>query len=171
MDIAALGAPGVPQDVSPEEIAAIAAAAAQMQATSIATLESAENKRPDRSDTVAEGHVTHNFESPALNQSPSAINNIEVRSSASEESAPPEKLSDTSSAETLAATFAETSSEKVEVRSEEHQGEIRRESEIAAAAVRSADVIAASPALSPATKAPGPTAWHSGSKIRRKELL
>jgi CheY-like chemotaxis protein len=54
VDVAALATPGMPKDVTPDEIAAIAAAAAQVQATISSTSESAEVRQSQTSDSAVE---------------------------------------------------------------------------------------------------------------------
>jgi CheY-like chemotaxis protein len=70
VDLAALAAPGMPKDVTPEEIAAIAAAAAQVQATISSASEPAERALPPEALVSAEGTV----ESQAANKIEEKIN-------------------------------------------------------------------------------------------------
>ena len=110
VDVAALGAPGLPRDVSAEEIAAIAAAAAQVQASSAAH-ESAETKPADRTEGAAEGQAAADFEVGAPTE----------RISAESVAAP------VSADAPAATTFAEATGGKGEDHREEDAHKIRKE--------------------------------------------
>src|SRR5579864_79284 len=142
VDIAALGAPGVPRDVSAEEVAAIAAAAAQVQASSEAG-QSEETNRSVRSEGAAEGQDAGNFEEAAL-KPPEREKDVEVQAGTPAEAVAAENRG--SAAEAAArATFAEIGNERIETRKEEDDSGVRRgdQSDITGTAPANAEVITA----------------------------
>jgi two-component system chemotaxis response regulator CheY len=159
VDVAALGAPGV-RDVSAEEIAAIAAAAAQVQASSAAVQESAEIQRSNPGESTAEGQAgaasEHGTEQQSIENKPG----VQVGGPA--ETVSDESLPAAVSVEgSPAATLAETTSAKDEARRERDDGEIRRDdrSEIAIVRPANAEMIAAIASLEPSNG----SSWNAGS--------
>jgi two-component system, chemotaxis family, chemotaxis protein CheY len=114
VDLGALGAPGIPRDVSPDEIAAITAAAVQMQATGAA--QESEPRTPDRSKdrSQPEGQATPGLEDGAGTQLDAGEAKLQESPAPSAEvtSAPAHSSTEVSAA----ATFAETSLENFETR-------------------------------------------------------
>ena len=122
VDVAALGAPGVPRDVSPDEIAAITAAAVQMQVTSAAAQES-ELQTADL--TRPEGQPTPSLQDGTSTQ-------LDARETKLEEPPPPSAevnpLPGPASIRVSAtATFAGTSLERIEAHPQPAEEAGRRE--------------------------------------------
>jgi two-component system, chemotaxis family, chemotaxis protein CheY len=123
VDAGALGAPGMPHDVSAEEIAAIAAAAAQVRSTSGGIQEAAESESdgvkstPDLQTEANSGDET--------DKHPRRENSADIQVWASPGTAPVGGAVPVTSSEAQAAvTFAEASSDKMEARRESDDSEI-----------------------------------------------
>jgi hypothetical protein len=134
------------RDVSAEEIAAIAAAAAQVQASSATAQEAAEVQRSDSSERAAEGQSEISSEH-ATEQQP-VENKAEVQVGGTSETVSAESSAAPAAAES-SATLAETASAKEQDHRERDDAEIRGDGRSEIAVVAPAEMIAAVASLEP----------------------
>jgi CheY-like chemotaxis protein len=148
VDVGALEAPGMPRDVSAEEIAAIAAAAAQVRSTGSGMPEAAEGGS-DRSTNAPGLQIEANAGDEAVKHS-RRENGTDIQARTAADAVPVEGSSSVTSSETQgAATFAEGSIDKTEVRRDDSDTprDIRRDHS------ETADSLSANNAENPATVA------------------